>query len=298
MPHRVSRWSLNIGMDSSSTATSRSRSTFFRSSASSSSPFIIAGVVLNTVFLVREIRRNERQDSFLNAVTHELKTPIASIRLYLETLHAAREVDRNPAAGSSTPGHALGHRPPPRHGRQVLKAPASWASASPRNLKSTPASSCYLTNSPARVPVRTTVLQPPPTCPAGSHPACRRSRARPSNCHVSGNPDRSANRAPQHPRQRGQVLAHQGAAHSRSRSRHRSTTRCGSVLIRIPTPASAFRPRELKRVFSRFYRVNLNRTCKASRAPASASSSSAPSPAQHGGDATRQSVRARVMAPP
>jgi len=47
---------------------------------------LIAGVVLNTVFLVREISRNERQDAFLNAVTHELKTPIASIRLYLETL--------------------------------------------------------------------------------------------------------------------------------------------------------------------------------------------------------------------
>src|SRR4051812_36598663 len=47
---------------------------------------IIAGVALNTIFLVREIRRNEQQDSFLNAVTHELKTPIASIRLYLETL--------------------------------------------------------------------------------------------------------------------------------------------------------------------------------------------------------------------
>ena len=47
---------------------------------------IIAGVVLNTIFLVREIRRNEQHDAFINAVTHELKTPVASIRLYLETL--------------------------------------------------------------------------------------------------------------------------------------------------------------------------------------------------------------------
>jgi len=37
--------------------------------------FIIAGVILNTIFLVREVRRNEQQDSFLNAVTHELKMP-------------------------------------------------------------------------------------------------------------------------------------------------------------------------------------------------------------------------------
>jgi signal transduction histidine kinase len=48
-------------------------------------------LILNTIFLVREIRRNEQHDSFINAVTHELKTPIASIRLYLETLKA-REV--------------------------------------------------------------------------------------------------------------------------------------------------------------------------------------------------------------
>jgi two-component system, OmpR family, sensor histidine kinase SenX3 len=53
---------------------------------------IIVGVVLNTVFLVREIRRNEQHDQFINAVTHELKTPVASIRLYLETLKT-REVD-------------------------------------------------------------------------------------------------------------------------------------------------------------------------------------------------------------
>jgi signal transduction histidine kinase len=53
---------------------------------------IITGVVLNTIFLIREIRRNEQHDAFINAVTHELKTPIASIRLYLETLKT-RPVD-------------------------------------------------------------------------------------------------------------------------------------------------------------------------------------------------------------
>jgi signal transduction histidine kinase len=53
---------------------------------------IIAGMVLNTIFLVREIRRNEQHDSFINAVTHELKTPVASIRLYLQTLQT-RDLD-------------------------------------------------------------------------------------------------------------------------------------------------------------------------------------------------------------
>jgi two-component system sensor histidine kinase SenX3 len=53
---------------------------------------LISGVALNTTFLVREIRRNEQQAAFINAVTHELKTPVASIRLYLETLQA-RTVD-------------------------------------------------------------------------------------------------------------------------------------------------------------------------------------------------------------
>ena len=55
-------------------------------------PLIITGVVLNTIFLVREIRRNEQHEAFINAVTHELKTPVASMRLYLQTLQN-RQVD-------------------------------------------------------------------------------------------------------------------------------------------------------------------------------------------------------------
>ncbi len=55
-------------------------------------PLIIGGLVLQMIVVVREIRRNEQHDSFINAVTHELKTPVASIRLYLQTLQT-RELD-------------------------------------------------------------------------------------------------------------------------------------------------------------------------------------------------------------
>jgi signal transduction histidine kinase len=53
---------------------------------------LIVGLLLNTGFLVREIRRSERHDAFINVVTHELKTPLASIQLYLQTLQR-RDVD-------------------------------------------------------------------------------------------------------------------------------------------------------------------------------------------------------------
>jgi signal transduction histidine kinase len=47
---------------------------------------LIVGLLLICVWLVGEIRFNQRQQAFLDAVTHEMKTPLAALRLYLETL--------------------------------------------------------------------------------------------------------------------------------------------------------------------------------------------------------------------
>jgi len=47
---------------------------------------LIGGLVLIVILFLREVRLNERQSNFVSAVTHELKTPVASLRLYLDTL--------------------------------------------------------------------------------------------------------------------------------------------------------------------------------------------------------------------
>jgi len=63
-------------------------------------PLVITGLVLNTVFLVREIRRNEQHEAFINAMTHELKTPVASMPCICRPCRTARST--NPNVRSST----------------------------------------------------------------------------------------------------------------------------------------------------------------------------------------------------
>lgn len=47
---------------------------------------ILAGTITYLILSIKMVNLNRRQSNFINSVTHELKSPIASLKLYLQTL--------------------------------------------------------------------------------------------------------------------------------------------------------------------------------------------------------------------
>jgi len=68
---------------------------------------LIGGLVLLVILLLREVQLNERQSNFISAVTHELKTPVASLRLYLDTLELRELPDERKREFYGTMRHDL-----------------------------------------------------------------------------------------------------------------------------------------------------------------------------------------------
>lgn len=68
---------------------------------------ILVGMIFYMFLTVKEVRLNQRQSNFVDSVTHELKTPIAALKLYLETLQIRQLTDEQRADFYQTMEHEL-----------------------------------------------------------------------------------------------------------------------------------------------------------------------------------------------
>jgi len=58
---------------------------------------VLAGVVVYLVLTIKAINLSQRQSNFIDSVTHELKSPIASLKLYLQTLNRRQVTEEQQA---------------------------------------------------------------------------------------------------------------------------------------------------------------------------------------------------------
>jgi signal transduction histidine kinase len=58
---------------------------------------VLVGVVLYLLISIKGIRLSQRQSNFIDSVSHELKSPIASLKLYLQTLSRRTVTDQQRA---------------------------------------------------------------------------------------------------------------------------------------------------------------------------------------------------------
>lgn len=69
---------------------------------------MLVGLIAYLIVTIKEVRLNQRQANFVDSVTHELKTPLAALRLYLETLQIRQLDDQQRASFYKTMEHELG----------------------------------------------------------------------------------------------------------------------------------------------------------------------------------------------
>jgi hypothetical protein len=194
---------------------------------------VLAGLVALSAWLVREMRLNQRQRAFLDAVTHEMRTPLASLRLYLDTLGPSRpdpEQRRAFLGRMQRDVDRLDHTV-----EQVLHA--ARAEEHRRGLPTEQVRSCRCSTSASRSCARVT--------------SCPRRRCSSTDARSGGarQPRRARGGVPQPARERREVFERPSRSACAYREGRRPRRR------RDLRPRDRHPARELRKIFQRFYRA-------------------------------------------